>query len=455
VTETNPEIAKNHASGRTGAAEDAREGGRAVRAEGAGSGEAGRAVRRAGADEAARPRRVLVGAFGDPGHAFPALALGAGLVARGHAVTLQTWSRWREPAEAAGMTFAPAPEYHVFPTHSRPLAPYEAALRAARETRPLVADLRPDVAVADILTLAPALAAEMEGVPVATLVPHVFPPAQRGFPPYSFGARYPRTRLGRAAWGLLERPVQGGLRQGRAELNETRRRLGLAPLEHVHGGISRALSLVATLPQLEYPRPWPAWAHVIGPLMWEPPFGEVELPPGEDPLVLVAPSTSQDASHRLLRAALRGLADAPVRVLATTNRRPLPSSVEVPDNARLVDWVSYSRTMPRCDAVLCHAGHGTVARALASGCAVIAVPAAGDMYENAARVDWSGLGVRLPDRFCTPRGVRLAVERCLADSRIHTRVQAVAEWSRTHDAATHAAELVEDLAAREPSRSAA
>ena len=32
--------------------------------------------------------RFLLGAFGDPGHAFPAIALGRGLVARGHEVTL-------------------------------------------------------------------------------------------------------------------------------------------------------------------------------------------------------------------------------------------------------------------------------------------------------------------------------------------------------------------------------
>ena len=36
-------------------------------------------------------------------------------------------------------------------------------------------DFAPDVAVADILTPGPALAAELEGVPLATLVPHVFP----------------------------------------------------------------------------------------------------------------------------------------------------------------------------------------------------------------------------------------------------------------------------------------
>jgi UDP:flavonoid glycosyltransferase YjiC (YdhE family) len=388
-----------------------------------------------------------VGAFGDPGHAFPAIALGAALTARGHRVTLQTWSRWREPVEAAGMTFAAAPEYEVFPTRSRPLRPYEAAVRATAETRPVVAESQPDAVVADILTLAPALAAELEGVPVATLVPHVFPPAQRGFPPFSLGARLPRTAAGRAAWRMLDRPVEGGVRRGRDELNETRARLGLAPLGHLHGGISRQLALVATLPQLEYPREWPAWAQVVGPLMWEPEFGDVELPPGDDPLVLVAPSTSQDPSHRLLRAALRGLAGAPVRVLASTNRRPLPSPIDVPGNARLVDWVSYSRTMPRCDVVLCHGGHGTVVRALASGCGVVAVPAGGDMYENAARLDWAGLGVRLPGRLCTPRAVRLAVERCLADPTLRTRAREVAAWTETHDPAGRAAELVEGLAA--------
>ncbi|MEA2297060.1 MAG: hypothetical protein QOE86_4699, partial [Solirubrobacteraceae bacterium] len=60
--------------------------------------------------------RVFLGAFGDPGHAFPMLALGEALVARGHDVCLQTWRRWESPTEAAGMTFSAAPEYQVFPT---------------------------------------------------------------------------------------------------------------------------------------------------------------------------------------------------------------------------------------------------------------------------------------------------------------------------------------------------
>jgi UDP:flavonoid glycosyltransferase YjiC (YdhE family) len=187
---------------------------------------------------------------------------------------------------------------------------------------------------------------------------------------------------------------------------------------------------------------------VTGPLMWEQPFGDVEEPPGDEPLVLVAPSTSQDPSHRLLRAALEGLADEPVRVLATTNRRPPERPIPVPGNARLVDWVSYARTMPRCAAVVCHAGHGTVARALASGVPVVACPHAGDMAENAARLRWAGLGVSLPRRFHTPRGVRLAVRRVLADPGYAARARAAAAWCAGHDGASAAAAELEGFVIR-------
>jgi UDP:flavonoid glycosyltransferase YjiC (YdhE family) len=119
----------------------------------------------------------------------------------------------------------------------------------------------------------------------------------------------------------------------------------------------------------------------------------------------------------------------------------------VPANARVVEWVSYSRTMPRCDVVVCHAGHGTLVRALASGCAVVACPAVGDMNENAARLDWAGAGVRLPRRFTTPRTLRLAVERSLAEPSIRARARELADWARAHDAGAAAARLVEQLAA--------
>ncbi len=194
--------------------------------------------------------------------------------------------------------------------------------------------------------------------------------------------------------------------------------------------------------------------------MWEPP-DDSPPPPRSDrsddgrPLVLVAPSTAQDAEHRLLRAALEGLADLPVRVLATWNRRLPPRPLPVPENAEVVPWVVYSQAMPRCEVVVCHAGHGTLARALSCGCAVVACPAAGDMNENAARLDWAGAGVRVPRRFVSARTVRLAVERALDEPSIRERATEIAEWSRTNDPAGVASTLVEALADREEPAGAA
>ena len=393
-------------------------------------------------------RRFLVAAFGEPGHAFPAIALGRELAARGHEVCLQTWSRWEQEVEREGMRFAAAPEYRVFPTRERPLKPYAAAVRAARETVPLVREVDPEVVVADILTVAAGLAAQMEERTWATLIPHFLPTPEPGFPPYSIGARLPRTRIGAALWRSLEPLTHAGMRKGREELNGTRRRVGLPPLPHLHGGISRELALVGAFPQLEYPRSsWDPAVRVTGPLLWELPFGETELPPGDRPLVLIAPSTSQDPAQRLLSAALEGLAGEPVRVIAATNRRPPPGPLAVPSNARLVEWVSYARTMPLCDAVVCHAGHGTMARALASGVPVVACPVAGDMAENAARAAWAGVGVSLPRLLATPRGIRLAVRRVLGEPRYAERARRLGEWAERHDGAAIAADALEALAA--------
>ncbi|HET7295509.1 MAG TPA: nucleotide disphospho-sugar-binding domain-containing protein [Gemmatimonadales bacterium] len=393
------------------------------------------------------PRRILLGAFGDPDHAFPMVALARALKRRGHDVALQTWERWRADVEAEGVRFLPAPEYQVFPTGLEPLDFYEAVVQATLDTVPAVRELDPEVLVADILTLAPALAAELCDVPWATLIPHVYPHGEDGVPVYSIGARLPRGPLGRYLWRVGGLAVRAGLERGRRELNRTRAELGLPALDHVHGGISRRLTLVATFPQLEYPRRWPPWAHVVGPLMWEPPAEDVELPRGEGPLVLIAPSTAHDPEHRLLSASLAGLAGLPVRVLATYNRRLPRRAIAVPANARVVDWVSYSRTMPLCELVVCHAGHGTLARALSCGAAVLACPAVGDMSENAARVDWAGAGVRIPPHFIHPRVVRLAAERALGDQAIAVRAGELARWAGEHDSGRAAAELIEAIVA--------
>ena len=355
--------------------------------------------------------RIYLGAFGDPGHAFPMIALGGALVERGHTVALDTWQKWREPVEAAGMTFTRRPSTRSSPPARSRSSPTRRRCARRSEIRPFVHDFAADVAVADILTPGPALAAELEGVPLATLVPaRLSVRAARASDLLDRGAASAHA-AGRCAVDARDRRfVEPSLQEGRAQYNETRRRLGLDPLPWVHTALSRELTMVGTLPHLEYPRRWERWVRVVGPLQWEPPGERIEPPPGRGPVVLIAPSTSQDPSRSPARGA-RGPRRRPVRVIATSNGRAPAEPIPVPANAVLVPWLSYAKTMPLCDVVVLHGGHGTLVRALAAGCSVVVCPVAGDMNENAARV---GLGRR---RQADPAALARRRARCAWRSR--------------------------------------
>ena len=349
------------------------------------------------------------------------------------------------------MAFVPAPEYHVFPTRQRPLRPYQAVVRAAGEMAPVLAAVRPAAVVSDILTLAPALAAEAEGLPTATLIPHVHPAGAPGFPPtpWARGCRGPHwgARPG-AGWSVRCRRGSGG--GGRSS---TRRGpgWGYRRWSGCTVGISAALCLVGTFRQLEYPRAWPAGTHVVGPLLWEPPFGEVELPPGDEPLVLVAPSTSQDPGHALLRAALEGLGrpagagagdsePAPAgRPAGARVRQHPPGGVGV---LRAHDAALRAGGLPRRPR---DGGAGAGQRCRGGG-----VPGGGG-HERERRAP--GLGGRRrasPRRLLTPRTLRWAVRRALEDGSIAERARELAAWACANDGAERAADLVEEFARRDP-----
>jgi UDP:flavonoid glycosyltransferase YjiC (YdhE family) len=387
--------------------------------------------------------RVLIGAFGDAGHVFPAIALGKALAARGHEVVIETWEERRDAVEGEGLGFAAAEEYRMFPPPDPDSEDGQNAAEAARALLPLLEDFRPDVVVSDILTLAPTLAAERAGIPLATLIPHIYPVVEPGLPFFAIGLRPPRTRLWRTGH---KRALKVGLEQGRGDLNVQRQRLGLPPIDRFHGGISPDLALVATYPQLEYPRRWPSGVEITGPMTFELPHPDIELPPGDQPLVLVAPSTAHDSDNHLVRTALAALADEPVRVVATTNRVAPQEPIEVPANAALVEWLSYSQLMPTASLVISHGGHGTVARALGAGTPVLVCPIIGDMSETAMRVDWAGAGLSLPWRLCRPTPLRWAARRLLHEPSFTDEAEAIARWGRENDGAERGAELVEGLA---------
>lgn len=386
--------------------------------------------------------RILVAAFGDAGHAFPAIALARELRGRGHEVAIETWDQWRQPVEALGLRFQAAEEYEVFP----PPPPGErpGAAEAATALGPLFEEFRPELVISDILTVAPPLAAEVHGCRRATLVPHLYPVHEPGLPFFGIGAVPARTPLGRGLWRTALPLLETGLRQGRRELNETRVRLGLPAQEHFHGGISEELVLVGTYPELEYPRLWPAHVRVCGPLSFELPHADVELPAGEAPLILIASSTAQDPECELIRRCFEAFEREPVRVLATTNGHRPARPIEVPANGELVDWLSYSQGMAAADLVVCHGGHGTICRAIDAGRPLLVSPAIGDMAENGTRVQWAGCGLSLPGRLRHPGPLRRVARELLGEQRYRRRAEEISA-ANPRDGAAVAADEVERL----------
>jgi MGT family glycosyltransferase len=390
-----------------------------------------------------RRLRVLVSAFGATGHVFPALALSLRLRGRGHEVWFESLERWRQVVEEQGFHFIRAPEYIALP---RPLPGQPATPTLAQSVRALVPTLReiePDVVVNDFFTQPATLAAEAEGVRRATLIPHPYPVNEPGLPYAYVGLVAPRTRAGTIAWRLAYPWFARQARQEREDLNDVREQLDLPPIDRLYGGISEELAMVATFPQLEYPRRWPSSVHVTGPMLFELPHPDIDLPPDDAPLVVIAASTAMDQELSLVQATLRALEGEQVRVLAVLNQRGRKWPEPVPANAMVVDWASYSQVMPRASLIVCNGGHGTVARALAEGIPLVVRPAGGDMGENGARVAWAGAGLMVPRPLLAAPPVRWAVRRVVADPRFAAGAQAIAAWGRENDGAALGATLVE------------
>ena len=129
------------------------------------------------------------------------------------------------------------------------------------------------------------------------------------------------------------------------------------------------LTLVATLPELEYPREaGRTGVHVTGPMFFDLPSPAVELPSSAAPLVVVAPSTVKDPSRTAdrRRSAKRSPASR-CGCCVTTGGAPAAPPDPLPANAVVADWVDYSQVMREAALVICHGNHGTVAQALVGG----------------------------------------------------------------------------------------
>ena len=381
--------------------------------------------------------KILCATLPGPGHGHPMLAVARALSRRGHEVTFASGAAHASEAAENGIGFELLPRVKGSPLHD--LKPYDDGAAQALAMRPLLEKLEPDAAVVDVITLGAALGVDMMGIPFATLVVHPLHTPSRTLPPFGYGrppGRIPPLRF-RDAW--MRANNRKDLQRALENLNRSRAQLGLSPSESLNIALSDRLVLVATLPSLEIPRPdWPGIAHVVGPCLWDYPGDAFEPPPGDGPLVLIAPSTAYDGD-RMLEPALDAVGRLSVRAVVTPGAAKLPDAL--PRGVAVVRGVPHSAIHPHVDAEICNGGHGTVARALSNGVPLVVVPGHGDQQENAYRVERAGAGVQV--RFPSPRTIRAGLARVLRRPSYKAGARRLAEEAEGIDGPTRAAELIE------------
>jgi MGT family glycosyltransferase len=113
---------------------------------------------------------------------------------------------------------------------------------------------------------------------------------------------------------------------------------------------------------------------------------------------------------------LAGLVGEPLEVIVTVSELNDPDALgELPASVHVERWLPLAPLLPRCDAVICHAGTGTTLAALAAGLPLVLVPQGADQFENARAAEQAGAArVLLRDQL-TATAVRDAVRAVLAD----------------------------------------
>lgn len=355
----------------------------------------------------------------DPGHAFPAIALCERLLAAGDEPVLFTSPRWFDAARDAGIGvrrlkgLAPRAEDDDNDAGARI---HQRAAHISTEILPDLSAMLPELVVSDVLTAGGGMAAERLRLPWVELSPHPLYLQSKGLPPIGSGLAAGEGLRGRARDSVLRGLSSRAVRRGEVQREQARASIGL-PAEDP-GPDAR---LIATLPALEVPRPdWPENAHLVGPLLWEPTSHILDLPPGDEPLVMVAPSTAQTGQVGLAEAALEAFEGAGVRVAISTLDTP-PTS--------LPSWATAG--LGRQDELLRHAsvvigggGHGLLAKTLLSGVPIVTVPGGGDQWELANRAARQGSSRFV--RPLTPEALRDAVKRILDDPAYKTAAESAA-----------------------------
>lgn len=436
--------------------------------------------------------KFLITVWPIAGHYHPCLAVAKALRERGHEVAFFTGARAAAAIEKEGFRrfpFQRTDEAFFESIFYKPQPPtpwwkpellvrrerYTALLLGALagqvpDLEEVVASWKPDAMVCDPTFWGPILVTqERHRIPLAVFAFVPFCPLPgSAAPPVGLGLPLPKSFLGRCRNGLVGGLLQLGTARIRGAANALRWEYGLPPL---HGSVaafagSMPLYVVMGTREFDYPRPdLPSTVHYVGSCLYHrqrqgPLPAWLEETPGGRPWVYVTEGTVNTRAPLVLSAAAKGLADLPAQVLLETSQQGGPEQMGLPPlapNMRLEHWTNiyYDDLLPRSRAVVTLGGAGMVVASLRAGVPMVIIPAEWDKPEVAQRAAEAGAAIRLPQRSCTPRNLRAAVERVLHEPSFRANAERLGASFERYRGPAAAAELLEAMAASQTGAEAA
>jgi MGT family glycosyltransferase len=210
------------------------------------------------------------------------------------------------------------------------------------------------------------------------------------------------------------------------------------------------LRLIQTSKVFDAPiTPAPTNVRYVGPVLDDPAWSnsEYELWPKDDmrPLVVVSLSTTFQNQLAVLKKIISAVAGMPVRCLVTLGPAMSKESFEAPENVILLSAIPHNYIFPEADAVVTHAGHGTVMRALAHGLPLVCMPMGRDQIDNAALVAHHGAGLKLRSS-ASANQIQKAIKRALDEPSFTKGAQTLQKHIRSDAKADLGVNQLESLA---------
>ncbi|WP_243075762.1 glycosyltransferase [Microbacterium sp. SS28] len=430
---------------------------------------------------------IIIGCVPIHGHVQPLLALARHLVSRGDRVRFLTGSRFTDAVSLTGAEFVPLPPsadfddreittrfpelahlspmrgvgFYVEHVFTRPAIPQYAAIEAMLRAEPADAIVtEPTFGAGAAISLLPAT--DRPPLVVAGVIPLGLPGPDLA--PFGFGVTPMRGILGRlrnrSMRALSEHLVMRGVRRASDEVR--RATVGLPQTgtnRSSTGWVGRADAVAQfTTPSFEYPRRnLPTRLTFTGPIsgsgteIYPRPDWWEDLEGSRAVFDVTQGTLANTDLTELVLPTIAALADEPVLVIVSTGGARVAPLQQMPTNVRLADFLPYDDLLPHTDVFITNGGYGGTQFALRYGVPIVIAPGSEDKSEVAARVEWSGVGVRLGTRRPTPQHIRAGVRAAMSQATYRERARAIAGEIAESPGVAGVADVVDDAIRRHPS----